>query len=258
LEDRPVYNNTRCFEPFPFPSDDTGLTAALEARIRDLAEQLDAHRKARQAAHPDLTLTGMYNVLEKLRRAEPLNARDQIVHAQGLVSVLKSLHDELDAAVLAAYGWADLQGALANYNQAEARAAAVETLLERLVALNAKRAAEEAGGTVRWLRPDFQQRGAAAQVSLDVTPEAEEEAPAVAAPAAALPKRPWPTGLPAQIKAVAEVLAASARPLTLPDLEASFAARGRWRDRLPIIIDTLEALGRARRSQPEAESWQAA
>jgi len=200
----------------------------------------------------------MYNVLEKLRRTEPLNAKCQIVRTQGLVSVLKSLHEELDAAVLQAYGWQDLQGALAHHTQAEARAAAVETLLERLVALNAKRAAEEANGTVRWLRPDFQQRGAAAQVSLDVAPEAEDEAPAVAAPATALPKRPWPTGLPAQIKAVAEVLAASARPLTLAELEASFAARGRWRDRLPIIIDTLEALGRARRSQPEAESWQAA
>jgi len=39
----------------------------LHNRIRDLAEQLDAHRKRQQALHPDLTLTGMYNVLEKLR-----------------------------------------------------------------------------------------------------------------------------------------------------------------------------------------------
>ncbi len=67
-EDRPVYNNTRCFEPFPFPSDDTGLTPALADRIRTLAEQLDAHRKARQAAHESVTLTGLYNVLDKLRR----------------------------------------------------------------------------------------------------------------------------------------------------------------------------------------------
>ncbi|HRC37932.1 MAG TPA: hypothetical protein PK420_07665, partial [Rubrivivax sp.] len=98
----PVYNNTRCFEPFPFPSDDTGLTPELTTRIRSLAEQLDAHRKIQQAAHPDLTLTGMYNVLEKLRHGEPLTAKDKLIHELGLVSVLKSLHDELDAAVLAA------------------------------------------------------------------------------------------------------------------------------------------------------------
>jgi hypothetical protein len=30
-------------------------------------------------------------------------------------------------------------------------------------------------------------------------------------------------------------------------------ARGRWRERLPVILDTLEALGRARRD--EAENW---
>ena len=37
-----------------------------------------------------------------------------------------------------------------------ARAACTEALLERLVALNAKRAAEVAQGPVRWLQPEFQ------------------------------------------------------------------------------------------------------
>jgi hypothetical protein len=191
--------------------------------------------------------------------------------------VLASLHDELDAAVLAAYGWTDLQSALADHAQAEARvqarAAAVETLLERLVALNAKRAAEEAAGTVRWLRPEFQQRaqgGAAAQATMDMgadgadaAGEADKEGaggqpvPAArAAPAAPIVKRPWPAGLPEQIKAVAEVLAASGRALALADLEARFSARGRWRERLPTILATLEALGRARRSGVQGERWQ--
>jgi len=50
------------------------------------------------------------------------------------VSVLKQIHDDLDAAVFAAYGWpADLTD---------------EQILERLVALNAERAAEEARGLV--------------------------------------------------------------------------------------------------------------
>ena len=243
------------FEPFPFPSDETDLTPALTTRIRTLAEHLDAHRKTQQAAHPELTLTGMYNVLEKLRTGEPLTAKDKLIHTQGLVSVLKSLHDELDAAVLAAYGWADLQTALADHTQPEARAAAVETLLERLVALNAKRAAEEAAGTVRWLRPGFQQRGLAQQGQMDVSVDGEESAPPL--PAAAAPpvaKRPWPAGLAEQIKAVADVIATTPRPLSLDDLAACFTARGRWRDRLPTILDTLDALGRVRR--PTADRWQ--
>ncbi|MGB4336819.1 MAG: DNA methyltransferase [Chromatiaceae bacterium] len=104
----PRYNKTRCFETFPFPDP----TEPLKARIRQLAEDLDAHRKARQALHPGLTMTGLYNVLELLRRGEPLSPKDKTIHEQGLVSVLRQLHDELDAAVLAAYGWEDLIPAL--------------------------------------------------------------------------------------------------------------------------------------------------
>ena len=105
LEDRPVYVKSTCFETFPFPSLPDG---PLKSRLRDLGERLDAHRKSRQAAHPDLTLTGMYNVLEKLRTGEPLSAKDKTIHDQGLVTLLKQIHDEIDRAVLEAYGWLDL------------------------------------------------------------------------------------------------------------------------------------------------------
>jgi hypothetical protein len=64
--------------------------------------------KRQQAQHPDLTLTGMYNVLDKLRAGEALSAKEKDIHQKGLVSVLKTLHDEIDRAVLEAYGWADL------------------------------------------------------------------------------------------------------------------------------------------------------
>ncbi|MBK7011854.1 MAG: hypothetical protein IPH43_03610 [Xanthomonadales bacterium] len=100
----PRYNKSRCFEPFPFPI----LGDDQQHRIRDLAEQLDAHRKRQQAAHAELTLTGMYNVLEKLRSGEALSARERMIHEHGIVSVLRQLHDEIDAAVLDAYGWSDL------------------------------------------------------------------------------------------------------------------------------------------------------
>jgi hypothetical protein len=99
------YNNSLIFWPFPFPSLSDG---ELKSRLRDLGERLDAHRKSRQAAHPDLTLTGMYNVLEKLRTGEPLTAKDKTIHDQGLVTLLKQIHDEIDRAVLDAYGWLDL------------------------------------------------------------------------------------------------------------------------------------------------------
>jgi hypothetical protein len=48
LEDRPRYNKTRCFDPFPFPACDEGT----KTRVRELGERLDAHRKRRQAEHP--------------------------------------------------------------------------------------------------------------------------------------------------------------------------------------------------------------
>jgi hypothetical protein len=47
-------------------------------------------------------MTGMYNVLAKLRAGEALTPKDQAIHARGLVSILKQIHDDLDAAVFAA------------------------------------------------------------------------------------------------------------------------------------------------------------
>ena len=261
----PRYNKSRCFEPFPFPYDDTGLTPALAERIRQLAEQLDAHRKARQAAFDTVTLTGLYNVLDKLRRGEALNAKDKLLHEQGLVSVLQSLHDELDAAVLQAYGWSDLGPV--PWCDDTARAAWTETLLERLVALNARRAAEEAAGTVRWLRPEFQdparraiavapvpqQAGieglaskAAAAAEAAQAAEEGEAAEAPAAVAATPATQPWPSTLPEQVRAVAQLLAASPAPLPLAAIEAAFKGKGPWKKGLPRILETLEALGRAR------------
>jgi hypothetical protein len=92
-----------------------------------------------------------------------------------------------------------------------------------------------------------------------VAVEAEDEAPAPpAAPAAPVARRPWPAGLPEQIKAVAELLPASPTPLALADLEARFTARGRWRERSPVILDTLAALGRARLVAGDTARWAAA
>jgi len=256
LENRPVYNKGFCFETFPFPD----TKPEIKTRIRDLAEQLDAHRKRQQAQHADLTLTGMYNVLEKLKTGEPLNVKEKVIHEHGLVAVLKTLHDELDRAVLDAYGWSDLAPLLevVTGNSApgasgtpatrdDCRRALDDALLERLVALNAERAAEEKRGLIRWLRPEFQipasgltQTPAAEQLEIDTG----EEAAIAAKPGA---RRPWPATLPEQVKAVAEVLAAARAPLADDAIAACFTGRGPWKKRLPQIIDTLVAVGRVRR-----------
>ncbi|MDD2846718.1 MAG: hypothetical protein PHT57_17405, partial [Rhodoferax sp.] len=309
LEDRPRYNKSRCFETFPFPAEDTGLTPELSSRIASLAEQIDHHRKkvlgllpstANHAQAPNalgrglpgadfwacdsmrppaipapaphsqqisqqqepvinLTLTGLYNVLEALKAGRSLTAKEKQIHTQGLVGVLKDLHDDLDAAVLQAYGWTDRPD--------------TQELLVRLVALNARRTAEEKTGLVRWLRPEFQNPGIPAvgevssNQSLATTPSGQQADLALDTPApdATLVKaqktapaihgiepQPWPATLPDQVRAVAAVLAGTPAALPLDAIEARFKSRGAWKKSLPRILDTLEALGRARR---EGDGW---
>jgi len=183
LENRPRYNKTRCFDPFPFPAA-TDLTQ--KPKIRALGEQLDAHRKRQQAAHPKLTMTGMYNVLAKLRSGDALTAKEKELNQQGLVSILRQIHDDLDDAVFACYGLPV--------------AATDQEILVHLVALNAERAAEEKTGLVRWLRPAFQNPAgatAATQVTLD-TPEASEEAEGPVLPL-------WPATFPLQLASIRDV-----------------------------------------------------
>jgi hypothetical protein len=185
----------------------------------------------------------------------------------------------LDAAVLQAYGWADLGPV--PWADDTARQAWTETLLERLVALNARRAAEEAQGTVRWLRPDFQdpaRRAAAAadpanpapQDALDLdlpvnaqpsaaaadgsTVDTDAAAGSAPAPLAAAARQAWPATLPEQMKAVADALSAAPGPLSDTALAERFTGRGPWKKRLPQILQTLAALGRAR---ADAAGWRA-
>lgn len=250
----PVYNKSTCFEAFPFPTP----PHPQQARIRDLAEQLDSHRKRQQTTHADLTLSGIYNVLEQLKAGEPLTAKQKGIHEQGLVSVLKQLHDELDLAVLEAFGWSDLAPLIqvVNGNAAagtsdtpatrdECKRALDDALLERLVALNAERAAEEKRGLVRWLRPEFQypeKKPVPEQVEIEV-PEEEE----VAVIAAKVQRTPWPRELPEQVRRVADVLTAARTPLTEDAIANRFTGRGPWKRRLPQIVETLVSVGRARR-----------
>jgi hypothetical protein len=226
LEDRPRYNNSVCFDPFPFPACD----AAAQDRIRQIAEELDAHRKRVQAQHPGLTLTGMYNVLEKLRAGEALNAKEKQIHDAGLVSVLRQLHDDLDAAVFAAYGWP------ATLTDAE--------ILERVVALNAERTKEEAVGLVRWLRPDYQNpKGAQAHQAALAIPTPNPQ-PSTLNPRQ---KLPWPKTLSERVKAVSTALAAAQQAVTAAEVAKGFA-RVKAED-VGEILETLCTMGHARRGK---------
>ncbi len=125
----------------------------------------------------------MYNVLEKVRTldlsggappdrsaAPQLTAKEKQIYEQGLIAILKQLHDDLDTAVFAAYNWPSPSpspstssgGGSGGAEPVEAgvaepvEALTDEEILQHLVDLNAARAAEEGNGRIRWLRPDYQ------------------------------------------------------------------------------------------------------
>lgn len=230
----PRYNNSVCFDPFPFPA----ATEAQQEQIRSIAEQLDAHRKQRQAQHPTLTITDMYNVLEKLRSGEALTPKEQKTHEQGLVSILLQLHQELDAAVAAAYGWP------ANLPE--------EEILERLVALNKARAAEEARGLIRWLRPAYQNPQGTQQGDLGI----ESKKAGKAATATAKEVLSWPKTLAEQAQAVQRALQLHERPATAQELILQFkpVAKTQQSQRLQQIdslLQTLHGLGLVRKTEQE-------
>ena len=141
LEDRPVYTPTDCFETFPFP---IGLEedAALEKAGREYYE----FRAALMLRH-DKGLTKTYN-----RFHDPAEIDVDILK-------LRELHAQLDRAVLAAYGWTDLQiecEFIADYVEENANGEPIEKsiryrwsdtirdeVLARLLKLNAERAEQE-------------------------------------------------------------------------------------------------------------------
>ncbi len=111
----PTYNNTTCFETFPFPwppshePKDSLLVENIAASVRELLEKRDAWLSPPHATEAEIkerTLTNLYN-------ARP--------------AWLEEAHRKLDEAVFAAYSWPP------TLTDAE--------LLERLLSLNHERAA---------------------------------------------------------------------------------------------------------------------
>jgi hypothetical protein len=220
----PRYQHGHCFLPFPFPK----CGEEHEVKVRELAESIDVHRKRQQRRFPSLIFTDLYNVIAKHRSGEALTETEKKIHEQGLATVLKELHDDLDRAVFAAYGWPLSLGD--------------REILERLLRLNAERAAEEAKGVIRWVRPDFQRPGAQAPTQ-GILPMDEFEAEATVAAKGKLPRPVWPKSLAAQAQAVRAALVSLLGPVT-PKTLAKLFYRTKV-DRVAELLDTLASLGQA-------------
>ncbi|XUY26298.1 class I SAM-dependent DNA methyltransferase [Agrobacterium sp. rho-8.1] len=220
-----VYVKSRCFDSFPFPD----ATDTQKATIGAIAEELDAHRKRVLDEHPHLTLTGLYNVLERLKagaRPDELNEKERRIFDDGLVLIIKELHERLDAAVADAYGWpVDL---------------AEEEVLARLVALNKERAKEEKRGLVRWLRPDYQiprfgsDKEKAEQIDADF---------GEAAVAKAGPKPSFPTDERDQTPAVLHQLMDAEGPIDAADIASSFKQGRKCLGAVQAVLNALSRMG---------------
>ncbi|ABD56142.1 hypothetical protein Jann_3225 [Jannaschia sp. CCS1] len=247
----PVYQHTQTFDPFPFPA----LTDAAQSKLADLGERLDAFRKWRIADHDHLTMTGLYNALERLRELEAgigdaMTDAERDVYDAAQIRILAELHDEIDRAVLDAYGWSDLAhaligkigGTIPSLHKTPEQEEAEEELLTRLVSLNEERAAEEARGEISWLRPDFQipkLSKKAPQPAMDVATNA-----AIVIPAAEKPS--WPKEPMDQIRILRTAMQGATTPMSPGDLSARFRGGRKREERIGALLRDMVELGIAR------------
>lgn len=221
----PRYSKSRCFDPFPFPVPPRETYSSIAA----IAEKIDSHRKPVLAENPDLTLTGIYNVLEELRAgANPsaLDKNSRDTFEKGIVLVLKEMHDELDEAVAKAYGLT--------------ASATDEEILAHLVTLNKRRAAEERHGEVRWPRPDY-------QILLLGTPKdraALDLAGAATGQDEATTGKPsFPTDEVAQTAAVMAMLSESGIPINAPAIASRFKQGKRVEAKVSSTLAAVARMG---------------
>ncbi|WP_437640388.1 DNA methyltransferase [Sorangium sp. So ce854] len=164
LEDRGGYRPSDCFETFPFPKSDPRI---IIHELESIGERLYDTR-ARFMVDTNQGLTKTYNALK-----DPACDDPRIIG-------LRLLHEELDRAVLAAYGWSDI--AVPPYcpltdKDREALQAFEDEVIDRLYVLNAERAREE-----QRLGLAGKKKGRAASDDADANDDAPQEA--------AAPKKP--------------------------------------------------------------------
>ena len=134
----PAYVGTSCFDTFPFPpglvADGTLAHDASDPRLEVAGRAYFDHRAAMCKAR-ELGFTGVYNLVHSKAERE-----DDVVRFRALIA-------ELDSAVVAAYGWQDIDLAhdFVATKQGErynVLAGARSEVLKRLSALNRERVAE--------------------------------------------------------------------------------------------------------------------
>jgi hypothetical protein len=256
----PVYQHTNTFVPFPFPH----LDQSQKREAVSLGRRLDAFRKGRIEADPQITITSMYNGLERLRDikagapVDPLSNDELDFHKVAQISILDEIHSDIDHLMFRAYGWLDIASSIIgrpggvtpsvfkNENQDNAE----EELLKRLVRLNAERSKAEESGDIMWIRGDFQiaklalkapSKGRGSQAEADLT---ESAAPAE--------KIAWPKDGLEQIKVVRAALGDADAPISIPDLDARFKGGRKRRDRLAALLAYMSETGMVREQEGDA------
>ncbi|MBA3678359.1 MAG: RNA-binding protein [Sphingosinicella sp.] len=162
-------------------------------------------------------------MVEALRNGRALTGVERDIHDRGLVTLIHQHHDAIDILVAEAYGWPiDLSD---------------EDILARLVALNKARAAEEAKGLVRWLRPEYQ----APDYSPPIT-RSLDFGETTTVPDNVIP---WPSSLPEQVSAVQQILVAAPAPLAPQEVARAF--KGKRASTVEPVLQALAGIGMARR-----------
>lgn len=267
----PRYNQSKCFDPFPFPD----LSEELKQEIRELGERLDSHRKQVQADHPEVTITAMYNCLEKMRSGEPFTDGDREFNNKALISTLKQIHDDLDQAVFRAYGWedliplwqqvyrdppqpplskggeenlqkvpldkGDLGGSIRDLGGSDLKEQLEQSILQRLVDFNAERAEEERNGLVRWLRPEYQAPDEIRTQKVIEGLGVEEKTEAAIAPPE---QQKFPTKLKDQLAVIRDLLRTQGSEWTETQIAAQFKGAAKKKEKaIPMCLEILEDLG---------------
>jgi hypothetical protein len=268
-----VYVKSRCFDPFPLPD----ATPTQQATIAAIAEELDATRKSALAENPDLTMTGLYNLLERVRGLSMKNgvsSRTQRSEDAGppVANALNTTGSPIGASLV---GDDTIDGREAMtpteadqatrgrvyilqhlHDRLDAAVAdaygwpadlSEQEVLGKLVALNLARRAEEATGKVRWLRPDYQAaRFGRPDDKRDDTQQLDLGVPADK-PADSLPV--WPKDRDLQPFEVERAVRATAGDITIPALARTFKGGGKKIEpRLTQVLAVLADYGRIQRA----------
>jgi hypothetical protein len=215
------YQKAMCFDPFPFPSPH----ADLREHVATVAEKIETHRRDALARDEAVTMTGMYNVVAKLRSGEALTPKEQKVHTLAACGTLRDMHDELDELVAEAYGWSWPLGG--------------SEILNRLVRLHDERVAEEITGLIRWLRPEYQVSRFGEEN--EARPELDLVASDASESTAALSS--WPADVIEQLSAIRNTVTARACSVE----EAAATYRGARRDTVAKHLETLAVFGEVAR-----------